>query len=60
MSQHQPSDWKYLAEQASTEMDPAKLMDLISKLNRALAEREQLLSPPRSSGDQVKCFRAYA
>jgi hypothetical protein len=37
----QPS-WHYLAEQASTEMDPKKLSDLISELCSAIdRERKQ-------------------
>jgi len=60
MSQHAPRDWKYLAEQASTEMDPLKLMDVISELNRVLAEREQLSLKPSSPTDQLACFRASA
>jgi hypothetical protein len=58
MSQHPPRDWKYLAEQASTEMDPAKLMDLISELNRVLAERDQPSFTHFPPTDQLACFRA--
>jgi len=57
MSQHPPRDWKYLAEQASTEMDPTKLMDLITELNRVLAERDRLSLKPFSSTDQLNGFR---
>jgi hypothetical protein len=39
MTPHQPSDWHRLAEQASTEMDPQRLMKLVSELNRQLGER---------------------
>jgi hypothetical protein len=60
MSQHQPSDWKLLAEQASNEMDPAKLMELISELNRVLAERDPMSVHSGPSADQVKRFRACA
>ena len=31
-------DWRSLCEQASTESDPQKLMDLITRINRALEE----------------------
>jgi len=34
----QPSDWRYLAEQASKEMDPDKLMAIVNELNRALPD----------------------
>ena len=37
----QTSDWKDLAEQASSEMDPEKLLNLVSQLNRVLGEREE-------------------
>jgi hypothetical protein len=41
-------DWKQLAEAARDEEDPAKLMDLIQRLNRALDEH--MKNPcPRSS-----------
>jgi len=36
----QPSDWRNLAEQASSETDPDKLMSLVTELNRGL-EREE-------------------
>ena len=36
-----PSDWQYLAEQASSEMDPEKLLNLVSQLNRVLGDREE-------------------
>lgn len=39
MTQH--TDWHHLAEQASKEMDPAKLMQLVDELNRALKQNEQ-------------------
>jgi len=32
----QSSNWRHLAEQASKEMDPDKMMVLIDELNRAL------------------------
>ena len=36
----QPSDWRNLAEQASKETDPDKLMALVTELNQGL-EREE-------------------
>jgi hypothetical protein len=41
MTPHQPGDWQNLAQQASTEMDPNKLMELASEPNRVLGEREE-------------------
>jgi hypothetical protein len=37
----QPSDWQHLARQASNEMDPQKMMELVHELNRVLEKREQ-------------------
>jgi len=37
----QPSDWRHLAEQASNEMDPNKLTELVIELDRVLGEREK-------------------
>jgi hypothetical protein len=42
MTPHPPSDWQHLAEQASKETDPNKLMKLVSELCSALdSERKQ-------------------
>ena len=35
------SDWRILAAQASNEMDPSKLLELVDELNRALGEHEE-------------------
>jgi len=35
------SDWQHLAEQASNEMDPEKLLNLVNQLNRLLGEQEE-------------------
>jgi hypothetical protein len=37
----QPNDWRHVAEQASNEMNPEKMMELVHELNRALEKREQ-------------------
>jgi hypothetical protein len=37
----QPNDWRHLAEQASNEMNPEKMMELVHELNRVLEKREQ-------------------
>jgi hypothetical protein len=37
----QPNDWRYLAEQASNEMNSEKMMTIIAELNRVLEKREQ-------------------
>ena len=41
MSPSQSSDWQRLAEQASHEMDPDKLLNLVTQLNRVLGEQEE-------------------
>jgi hypothetical protein len=40
MTQHK-KDWRHLAEQASTETNPAKLIRLIEELNRVLSEERE-------------------
>lgn len=35
------SDWQHLAEQASIETDPSKLIALVTELNRVLREGEE-------------------
>jgi hypothetical protein len=37
----QPSNWRHLAELASKEGDPRKLMSLIDQLNRVLEQNER-------------------
>ncbi len=37
----QPSDWRHLAEQASNEMNPEKMIELVTELNRILEKREK-------------------
>jgi hypothetical protein len=41
MTPSQRSDWQHLAEQASNEMDPDKLLNLVNQLNRLLGEQEE-------------------
>jgi len=35
--------WRALCEQAAVEQDPARLMELISQINKMLEEKEQRL-----------------
>lgn len=35
--------WRELCEQAAKEQDPTRLMDLVTEINRMLAEKEQRL-----------------
>jgi hypothetical protein len=39
---HRPGDWRVLAERASVEMDPEKLMNLVLELNSVLEERQRI------------------
>jgi hypothetical protein len=39
MDQHRNEDWQELCKAAANEPDPAKLIKLISELNKALDER---------------------
>jgi hypothetical protein len=41
MDQDQSKDWRAICEAAAREVDPAKLMGLISELTRALDARDQ-------------------
>jgi hypothetical protein len=41
----QPSDWRVLAAQASTEKDPDKLTALVMQLNSVLEREEKQRSP---------------
>jgi hypothetical protein len=41
MTPHHQTDWHQLAEQASKELDPVKLMSLVDELNRALEQNER-------------------
>jgi hypothetical protein len=60
MTPHNPNDWKHLAQQASTEMDSNKLMELASELNRVLGEREEKSRKQQHSADDSKSHRASA
>jgi hypothetical protein len=48
-----PGDWKYLAEQASTEMNSEKLLELVNELNQLLGEREDKPRQQRHQGNQL-------
>jgi hypothetical protein len=55
MAPHQPS-WQHLAEQASKEMDPNKMLELVTELNRVLGEREETSGQQRHQGSESKSF----
>jgi hypothetical protein len=60
MTPHVPGDWKHLAQQASTEMDPNKLMELATELNRVLGEREETSRKQQHPANDSKSRRAFA
>ena len=53
MNPYQSSDWRHLAEQASTEMDPKRLTNLVTELNRVLAKREEVFEEVSMKSDTL-------
>ncbi len=41
MERERTKDWRELCKAAATELDPTKLMDLITELTKALDERDK-------------------
>jgi hypothetical protein len=60
MTPNQPRGWQQLAQQATTEMDPNKLMELASELNRVLGEREETSRKQQRLTNDSKPHRAFA
>lgn len=58
MTPHHPSDWERLAEQASKEMDPKKLIEIVTEINRVLGEREETSRQRRPHCDQPRSYSA--
>jgi hypothetical protein len=54
------TDWKHLAEQASNEMDPDKLLNLVTQLNRVLGEQEERSRLQQHQGNEASFFQAAA
>jgi hypothetical protein len=52
------SDWQHLAEQASSEMDPDKLLNLVAQLNRVLGEQEERSRAQRHQPNEGLSFPA--
>ena len=52
------SDWHSLAEQASNEMDPDKLLSLVDQLNRVLGEQEERSRAQRHQPNEGLSFPA--
>ena len=53
MSPDATGDWKHLAEQASTEMNSEKLLELVNELNQVLGESEDKPRQQRHQGNQL-------
>ena len=58
MTPYQPSEWQQLAEQASNEMDPDKLLKLVNQLNRVLGEQEERSRALLRRGNEGMSFHA--
>ena len=58
MTPSQRNDWQYLAEQASNEMDPDKLLNLVDQLNRVLGEQEERSRAQRYQPNEGLLFPA--
>jgi hypothetical protein len=65
-STNRSEDWRVLCELASKEMDPDKLLDLVTRLNRALDEHNQrskcgkikadtIMPPPKTTSAEHHC-----
>ena len=52
------SQWQHLAEQASTEMDPDKLLNLVNQLNSVLGEQEEKSRAQQHPGNENIFFHA--
>jgi hypothetical protein len=52
--------WRQLAEQASVETDSAKMLEIVSELNRVLGEREETSAQKRHHGNEPKSKSYYA
>lgn len=51
MTQDRSMDWQELCKKAANELDPAKLMQLIAELTKALDERNNKMSNGLERGD---------
>jgi hypothetical protein len=60
MTPNESGNWEHLAEQASKETDPDKMIELVTKLNRVLGEREETSRQKRRHGNEPQSYRACA
>ena len=47
------NEWQHLAEQASIEMDPDKLLNLVTQLNTVLGEQEERSRAQQHQGTET-------
>jgi Asp-tRNA(Asn)/Glu-tRNA(Gln) amidotransferase C subunit len=47
------NEWQHLAEQASIEMDPDKLLNLVTQLNTVLGEQEERSRAQQHQGTEM-------
>ena len=52
------NEWQHLAEQASIEMDPDKLLHLVTQLNHVLGEQEERSRAQQHQGNEGIVFHA--
>ena len=52
MTSSAANEWQHLAEQASNEMDPDKLLNLVNRLNRVLGEQEERSRAQQHPGNE--------
>jgi hypothetical protein len=53
LNKTQPRDWRELCKAAATELDPVKLMALITEINQAFDELDQQRNPSFDSANDV-------
>ena len=58
MTPSQTNEWQHLAERASKEMDPEKLVNLVTQLNRVLGEQEERSGAQQHQGNDGISFNS--
>jgi hypothetical protein len=53
LNKTQPRDWRELCKAAATELDPVKLMVLITEINQAFDELDQQRNPSFDSANDA-------
>jgi hypothetical protein len=60
MTPHQVDSWGHPVTQANKEMDPEKLMNLVTELNGVLGKREETSRKQQHRGNGPNSYRACA